>query len=290
MKKYIPLEALNPFVKKRKLEVFLDKVSFRVLFLTWFIIILFMGFVFYNFQTENTYLYHVQMQERPDLLDSIYYSFITATSTGYGDIIPYGFNKIFSIFEVILSLTIFALATSKLIGLKQETILSEIYEISFSEKINRIRNTLYLFRVDLNKVIFKVEENRLKKREVAELWTVFHFFENTIGEIRTLVAGKVDKDFIKRIDPVDLGLLLNGINLSISRIKDTLIVLNNSKYDWEKNITIKTIDKALSKTEKLFEKIDKLYDKAEIKSVIEEFKVKKNEVLNEMIDLEKLEG
>lgn len=281
MKKYIPLDMLNPFVKKQRLEVFLDRVNFRDLFAAWFIIILLMGLVYYYNSTDFTYLAYISSGESVDILDSIYFSFITATSTGYGDILPFGFNKVLAIFEVILSLAIFAIATSKLIGLKQETILSEIYEISFSEKINRIRSSLYLFRIDLNKIIFKIEEGRLKKREVNELWTYFSFFENIILDISVLVGTKKTRDFIKRVDTVDLELLLNGINQSMTRIIDTISVLDTSKYDWKRDITLSVIRKSLEKTEKLFDNLIGIYkDNKNIESIKEEFLKKKDEVLN----------
>ncbi|MFH1456231.1 MAG: ion channel [archaeon] len=34
-------------------------------------------------------------------MNAIYYSFVTATSTGYGDITSIGFLKIFSVLEII---------------------------------------------------------------------------------------------------------------------------------------------------------------------------------------------
>lgn len=288
MKKYIPIDALTPFIEKRKIEVFLDKVNFKTLFIFWILLILLMGFGYHFWSTETSYLAYSKNNLQPSLADSIYFSFITATSTGFGDVVPNGFFKVMSIFEVIISLTLFAVVTSKLIGLKQETILSEIYEISFSEKLNRIRSSLYLFRIDLNKVMFKVEEEKLKKREVSELWTFFSHFENTISEISVLVGTQKDRDFIKRIDTVDLELLLNGINSSLERIKDTIITLNESKYEWKRDVTLSIIQKSLEKTAKLFSNIGKLYDKKEITSIQEDFNKFKKEILSELVDVEKI--
>lgn len=118
MKNYIPIDALNTFVKKRKLEVFIDKVSFKQLFIAWFIIVLAMGFIYYYSADSQNYLAYQQSSEVVDLVDSLYFSFITATSTGYGDIIPMGLNKLLSIIQVIFSLALFAIATSKLISIK----------------------------------------------------------------------------------------------------------------------------------------------------------------------------
>jgi potassium channel LctB len=280
MKNYIPIDALNSFVKKRKLEVFIDKVSFKQLFTVWFIIILSMGFVYYYSADANNYLAYTKSSSNVNLVDSIYFSFITATSTGYGDVVPIGINKLFSIIEVIFSLGLFAIATSKLIGIKQETILNEIYEISFSEKINRIISSLYLFRIDLNKVMNKIESEKLKKREVTEIWTYFSFFENIISDINVLVGTKKNKDFIKRIDNVDLELLLNGINQSITRIFDTINTLNDSKYEWKRDVTLSVINESLEKTEQLFTNIIKLYkENNNIKLINEEFNKKKEEII-----------
>lgn len=131
--------------------------------------------------------------------------------------------------------------------------------------------------------MFKIEEEKLKKREVLEIWTYFSFFENIIGDINLLVSAKKNKDFIKRIDSVDLELLLNGINQSVSRINDTIGALNSSKYEWKRDVTINVIKKSLRKCENLFNNILKAYiENDNIHHIEEEFTKKKDEIISSL--------
>jgi voltage-gated potassium channel Kch len=50
------------------------------------------------------------------LLDSMYFSAITATTTGYGDLIPWGFSKALSALEVVLAFGTFTIFMSKLVA------------------------------------------------------------------------------------------------------------------------------------------------------------------------------
>ncbi len=84
-----------------------------------------------------------------NLPDSIYFSFVTATTTGFGDFLPQGWFKLIVIAEVICGLLLLALVTSKLVSIKQDILLKEIYDMSFYERINRLRSGLLLFRQNL---------------------------------------------------------------------------------------------------------------------------------------------
>jgi potassium channel LctB len=54
------------------------------------------------------------------LLDSLYFSIITATTTGYGDIVPLGFSKLIAAIQMVLAFGTFAIFLGKLIAANQE--------------------------------------------------------------------------------------------------------------------------------------------------------------------------
>jgi hypothetical protein len=56
------------------------------------------------------------------LLDSMYFSVTTATTTGYGDLIPMGFSKALSAIEVVLAFGTFTIFMAKLVAENQEII------------------------------------------------------------------------------------------------------------------------------------------------------------------------
>lgn len=56
----------------------------------------------------------ISMGER--IFDSFYFSVMTATSTGYGDIVPLGFSKMLAMVECTTALLIFAVFVGKLVS------------------------------------------------------------------------------------------------------------------------------------------------------------------------------
>ncbi|MFH1621837.1 MAG: ion channel [Candidatus Omnitrophota bacterium] len=73
-------------------------------FITALLVILFSAFI-YTF--GNFFGYGVEF--RPDLLKAFYFSVVTFTTLGYGDITPIGFNKLIAIFEAFSALFIMPL-------------------------------------------------------------------------------------------------------------------------------------------------------------------------------------
>jgi hypothetical protein len=54
------------------------------------------------------------------LLDCLYFSITTATTTGFGDLVPHGLSKALSAIEIVLAFGTFTIFLSKLIAQNQE--------------------------------------------------------------------------------------------------------------------------------------------------------------------------
>jgi len=242
---------------KRRVNTWLDRLSFINILIIWIGIILLFGVVYFFFTTDKTLLFsNLTNQPVGSMLDIVYFSFITATSTGFGDIVPLGAYKVISIFEVIFGLVLLAFVTSKLVSLKQNVILNEIYDISFNERINRLRSSLLLFRQNVNRLISRVEDNSVKRWEVREVYMYFSSLEDVLNEISTLLHKKNKSHFTKAIGPIDAELIFNSVVSSFKRTNELINTLNESSFDWRSDTNLSSIYKCINLNKEIFEKLE----------------------------------
>lgn len=270
-------------VFKRKQYTWLDRLQFHHILLIWIGIILLFGLVYFLFMTKKTLLFS-NLTNKPvrNIVDVIYFSFITATSTGFGDIVPLGAYKIITIFEVIFGLVLLAFVTSKLVSLKQDVILNEIYEISFNERINRLRSSLLLFRQNINRLIVRIEDKSIKRREINEIYTYFSSLEGILKEISAILNTKGKNHFTKAIDPVDTELIFNSTVSSFRRINELLITLNENEFEWKRDVNLSSIYRCLTLNKNIFEKLEKRNFLPE--KVISELRIRNNKTVEAIKD------
>ena len=92
---------------------------------------------------------------KPDLeglATAIYFSFVTALSIGYGDVIPLGPLRILAVTEGIAGLLIFGCVISKLVSRRQEELVEEIHRTTFDDRLDRVRTNLHLVLSDLETI------------------------------------------------------------------------------------------------------------------------------------------
>lgn len=259
MKRFIDINELFTRLqndKINKVNTILDKFTFVHIFALWVFIVAGFGGFFHLLQDDQSYLYSTVAQEPiTSLFDAIYFSFITATSTGFGDIIPFGIYKVFSIIEVVFGLVLLAFVTSKFVYLKQDIILREIYDISFQEKINRVRSSLLLFRQNLNKLIHAVDDHTIRKRDIDDIYITISSFDDILQEVSMLIYRGGDTHFTKSIDPISAELIFNSIIVSLQKLEELIRFLQQRKVDWRREVTLTTIKKCLEVTTELFHKL-----------------------------------
>lgn len=257
-----PHQNLDRLLKKTKIDsvrTIFEKLKFRHILVLWISVIMMFGMTYYFLQTENNYLhYNPSGQKIDNLLDSVYFSFITSTSTGFGDIVPIGsIFKILSIFQVVLGLLLLAMVTTKLVSLKQDILLSEIYDISFNQQVHRLKSSLLMFRQNLTKMIGRIDDEKIRKKELSEIYSYVSPIELAIGEINIIFSKGNSGYFTKKVDQLTAEVLLKNILQSFEMIHDLIISLNTSKFDWKKDLTSSQIHYFISLNEELFENASK---------------------------------
>lgn len=244
-------------IRDLRFPIWLDNLSFTGLLLLFIGIIMFFGVIFHYSATDTSYLLHYSGNKVDELPDAIYFSFVSATSIGYGDIIPIGLFKILAILDVIFGLSFLAILASKLISLKQNVILSEIYDISFHERINKIRSSLLVFRQNISRLIYRLDEGKIKRKEIKELYSHMLPLEIAINEVSTIIGKNEENFFTKNIDSLNAEIIFTSVLSSVEKITELIAVLNNKNPEWRKDLTLAQLENCIESNNTLFEKASK---------------------------------
>ena len=78
------------------------------------------------------------------LLTALYFSFVTATSVGYGDVVPIGIARAIAVVEAVSALLIFGAVVAKFVSHRQDQMMSEIHRVTFEERLDRVQTNLHM--------------------------------------------------------------------------------------------------------------------------------------------------
>ncbi len=253
---FIPISEVLDDIEESQVREDIDRLNFWHIFLTWTgLVILFGLFYYFLSSPEGTLRYTSSGEPVRSVLDAMYFSFVSATTTGFGDIVPTGTFKVIAVAEVVLGLILLAVVTSKLVSLKQDAIMSEIYHLSFRERMNGFRDNLLLYRQHLSDLMAKVEDGTVKRREVKEIYHVVSQFEDTLREILTMLKRSDRSTYTKDMDGVDVELLSNSIVSSFERSAQLLGLMNEEGLDWDRGVTVELFEQCTKRGRNIFDHI-----------------------------------
>ncbi len=211
--------------------------------------------------------------------NSIYFSFTTALTLGYGNIAPIGIAKALAVLEAIGSVSLIGLFIGKLVSIKQEKILEEIRELTFEEATHNAITGLYLFRnqaKELQEKISKTKAAKSDKTFAKELDTM------NLTLIDSLQSFNDSKIMIN--DPhksmMHLSLMTNSINYSLSRLVGLLEEFNKRKIGWNKESTTTALAESVRMRETLMQSFERIKSDEQISKIVGE----KLEDLNKAIE------
>ena len=192
-----------------------------------------------------------QLTEDPTVLvmffDSLYYSIITATSTGYGDITPQGFSKALASAQSILALLIWAIFVTKLVSHKQEAAIREVHKLTFEDVFHNIREGLYIMRKDFDRISKDAaKHNSLTRDHWMDLVIAYRQGQTLLKEIPDFYAN--DDQHLYTIDLQREQLLHESVNRTLHRLNEMLNTLSQNNVDWTSHEESFTELKSLLKT------------------------------------------
>ncbi len=112
-----------------------------------------------------------------------------------------------------------------------------------------------LFRQNIERIIIKIEEGSIRKRELNNAYFYVSSLEDALNETFALFTR--DKShFIKDVDPVNTELIFGSILSSFEKLNELLILINKYEIEWRSEITATFIDKCILINEDLFRNLN----------------------------------
>lgn len=210
----------------------LTEASYREMFLSWTIINLTFAVAYFsiaivapghgpNFPAELTPL--------EKLLDSVYFSVITATSVGYGDLVPLGISKALAMVQSILTLMVFAVFVTKLVTRRQDLVLFSVHRMSMKSAFTNLRSGLFIIRKDFDRTIADAKDGKMTENEWENLTSAYVQAQSLLEEIPDFYESY---QIEYRIDRNRESLLLEAVERTLRRIDTMLETMEKVQIDW----------------------------------------------------------
>lgn len=154
------------------------------------------------------------------LPEAFYFSAVTATTLGYGDVTPMGLSRLLAVIEAIAGLMLFGAVISKFLSQRSEALVSETHHLAFEERLGRLRTNLHLVIAEFDELTKRCEVQGVDRRGVVRRMRSAVVL--LVGELRSVHALL----YRPQEDPSEEALL--GILAGISTALESLIQLRQS--------------------------------------------------------------
>src|SRR3989344_744074 len=233
----------------------IEQTTFRKIFFFWLCMVFIFAGIYFTFILINdqAILYRNEPVPRSvkGFFDMVYFSFMTSAPSGYGDIIPFGWVRMFAIMEVVCGFIILGIFISKLVSTKQDLIIEELYNISFDEKINKIRSALYLLRGDFRRMNEKCIIETYNAGNAKTFWVSLTTLDTLLSDSQRLVCRQ--HQHLKEIDPLRLELLFNSIDMTLNKLIAVVEKLESKNISWRTKAATDRIESIIHRLKELTE-------------------------------------
>ncbi len=155
------------------------------------------------------------------LLTAVYFSFVSITSVGYGDVLPHGLSRALAIVEAALGLLVFGALVSKFVSRRQEQLVQDIARVTFSERLARVQTNLHLVLSEMQAITTMHKDNdEPDERLRARLESAAMVFAGELRTIHDLLHRPQDT-----LEETTLEALLAGLAAVLRELAELLAAL-----------------------------------------------------------------
>jgi hypothetical protein len=170
------------------------------------------------------------MDPLPRFGNSIYFSTVTTTTVGYGDMVPLGFSKALAAIEAALGFFMLAVFVTKLVSFKTEIATQEVHTLMFENKFHHTREGLFTTRKDFDSIIYESQKHHAIADDSWDKMAIAYW------EIQRLLEGIPlfydDRYDLYTIDTKREKLLLEAVHRTLERLERMLATLDMEKVNW----------------------------------------------------------
>lgn len=162
------------------------------------------------------------------IADGVYFSVITMTTIGYGDIVPLGVSRALVMVQAMGGYFLLALVVTKLVSYRQDLAIAEMHRLAYEDIFKSTRAGLHLVRTDLDLIMEEVSERGTLTPQAFENLSIAYLQAQTlIQEILSFYEGK-----LYAIEPRREKLLIEAVQRTVRRLEEMLGMLTEKGIDW----------------------------------------------------------
>ncbi len=172
-----------------------------------------------------------EMEPLQRIGNSLYFSLITSTTVGYGDLVPQGLGKFFAATEAVFGYFVFAVFIAKLLSSKSDLAIQEVHALMFENKFHGTREGFFTIRKDFDAVILEAEEDQELSDDAWERLAVASWEGQRLLE--GILGFYSDQREFVTLDVKRERLLLEAVHRTYGRLDRVLETLDGAHVNWK---------------------------------------------------------
>lgn len=175
----------------------------------------------------------------PDFLISLHFSASVFISLVYGDIVPLGISKFFTIIEGLFGIIFITILISKIVSLRQEKMITKMYQQNYTNLFQDIREETGEHRREMNDLTRKYVNNQKDeelKKEMTQQFNskrgFFRIMSSQIGGLWGFLKTEKETESIifKELNVYYFEKIMHTVWITIKDVRQSLIRIQFCKF------------------------------------------------------------